>query len=183
MDDIDKLLRKYEGLIRATACKYTRQFGRSTRYLGNSDDHLAEARIAAWRALVTYDDKKQTKVETYMIGCIKNRMIDLTRRANRPSRPSLHFEDRETLTMMADLIGSYDRAEETDDRLVYAKLLDPPEFETLCHFLDGGGLDQLVRERCRKTPVGSTSALRGEIVQCLRRIQLKLKSNGLSLSV
>lgn len=176
MTDVTKLLKKYESLIRATTVKYTRGF-RPSRHIGNLEDHIAEATVAAWKALATYRDDKSTKVETYMIGCIRNRLIDIDRTANRGGRPELTFEADELNELVAD-----STIEAVEERITYERVLDQDEYETLCHFLDGGGIEQLVAARCRKTK-GERRLVRMEITQCLHHIRHKLESRGLSLSV
>ena len=46
---IERQLIQYEGLIRATTIRLLRKYSRERR--DALDDYLAEARIAAWRAL------------------------------------------------------------------------------------------------------------------------------------
>ena len=184
MTDVDGLLKKYEGLIRATTIKYTRAF-KQARHIGNLDDHVAEANIAAWRAIQTFQSDKQTKLETYMIGCIRNRMIDINRKACRQSRPELTFEsgvaDHDDHVRRVEPIAE-DLSQVVEDRLSFERILDEEEYQTLVHFLDGGGTEQLVVSRCRKTS-GEKVVVRMEIVACLHRIRHKLESSGVSLTV
>ncbi|NBP16598.1 sigma-70 family RNA polymerase sigma factor [bacterium] len=49
------------------------------------DDLLSEARLAALIAVRTYSKKKQAKLTTYIVACVKNHFLNLSRkeRANR----------------------------------------------------------------------------------------------------
>ena len=83
-----ELLKKHESLIRATALKHARRFNTS-RHINGPDDLIQIARMAAWDAINAWRDGKKAKLETFMVTCINNRIIDQGRAAARPSRPTL----------------------------------------------------------------------------------------------
>ena len=178
--DLNRMLRQHDLLIRATALRYAKKF--AIRDHGTSDDFINEARIAAWRALENYQVGHATKVETFIVRCIKNRMIDIRRYTLRKTRPSLHYTDQQLLAQVADVGPLAGRTDEVDGRLSLRAVLDDEEFTVLSHLTQGGDLGDLISTRCRMKSLGKNES-RGEVVACLHRIKRKLNQNGLSLSV
>ena len=179
--DVNRLLCTYDSLIRATALKYSKHFT-IARHVESTDDIVNEARIAAWKAIVSYKTTQGTKIETYITSCIKNRMIDLNRKAHRASRPDLSFLDETKLAYAADLQATEDPTDELLDAVTLKSMLTEREFHTLAHLKAGGAIGELITEY-RSTRARSSVEARGEVVKCLHRIRRKLKLRGLSLSV
>jgi len=177
--DLNRLLAHHDALIRAAALKYTKHFT-TARHIEVSDDLINEARIAAWKAIRTYQTGKNAKIETYITVCIRNRMIELHRKAHRQCRPELTFPG-EKMTQVADLQATEDPTEQLTEVLTLKKILNDREYHVLSHLKSGGCIDVLVAEyqTRKRTPVEA----RHEVVLCLHRIRRKLKLRGLSLSV
>jgi RNA polymerase sigma factor (sigma-70 family) len=179
--DVNRLLCTYDSLIRATALKYSKHFT-IARHVESTDDIVNEARIAAWKAILSYKTTQGTKIETYITSCIKNRMIDLNRKAHRASRPDLCFLGEPELAHATDLQATEDLSEELIDAVTLKSILTPKEFHVLAHLKTGGGMGELITEY-RSTRARSSVEARGEVVKCLHRIRRKLQLRGLSLSV
>lgn len=177
--DLNRLLVTYDALIRAAAFKYTKHFT-SARHIETSDDLISEARIAAWKAITSYRHGKKAKLETYITVCIRNRMIELNRKAHRQCRPELAFPG-ERLTYAADLQATDDPTERLAEDLTLREILNEREYRVLSHLRAGGDLKDLVSEyQTRKRTIVEA---RHEVTTCLHRIRRKLKLRGLSLSV
>jgi len=64
------------------------------------EDLIAEARLAAWRAVKTYDETKNAKLKTYVVNCVSNRLRDLRRRETAKRR--VHID----IPLDPDIFGS-----------------------------------------------------------------------------
>jgi DNA-directed RNA polymerase specialized sigma24 family protein len=165
MKSEEKILVEYEGLIRATVSRVVKNFNKR-RHIDDYDDFLSVARMAAWRAITTYQSDKKAKLSTYIVRCITNNLIQLDRHANKVSSPDLDFVDDEFQIEL--------RAGHTDVRYTaQSKLLTSDEETVLRKIVSGKPLPMIVREKSFSEHVTRRRASE-EVGKCLDRIRQKL---------
>lgn len=156
------ILKDHERLIIHTTNRVIRKFKKS-RHISDYDDFVAEARIAAWKAIVSYKSDKQTKLSTYIARCIANRLKDLNKKAYRQSTPDLEFYGPEDF--------HYDQP--IDPSVTNVGSLSSDELSILKKVMGGKPLKVIINE-CASIKDVSTEYARKKVIRCLHRIRQKL---------
>lgn len=172
--DLNRKLERYERVIRSAATKYAAKLlaQRPNEY----DDVMNEARIAAWRAIERYDAAKQTKIETFIFNCVRNKMFDLAKHAGRLGR------NLDSPVEDIDQHAGDDDTPSLDHGILLKQVLSEDELAFITSVRRGGGVVAFVQELSRMTGMKSSEATR-EVSECLHHIQHKLKSSGQSPNV
>jgi len=169
------VLRKFDLLIIRTVRDNTKNIDRS-RSCNDLEDFIQEGRIAALKAIRTHEKKRNVKLSTYIVSCVRNRIVDLHRRS-RVRPPADCYKEY-----------PYEPPVDSDEFLVENKLslekyLNSKNFEMFMPvLLDGSSVADLVKfakekrlEKIRK-PTGydkwiSEKESREDVVKCLCRVQ------------
>jgi RNA polymerase sigma factor (sigma-70 family) len=172
--DVNRDLKRYERVIRSAAIKYAA--GLLAQRPNEYDDVMNEARIAAWRAIERYNVERKTKIETFIFNCVRNKMIDLARHANRLGRNlTVPVED-------VDQHGDDSASAQIDHDILLKQVLSEDELSFIDALRRGGGVVRFISELGRMTGVKSDEATK-EVSECLHRIQRKLESQDQSQNV
>jgi len=187
MDRVSRLIKRHEPLLRYIVKKYLERLVNDDRSAYRFDDLLQEARIAAWRAVMSHDENKRSKVSTYMGTCATNKMRDLVRKVNRLKNPSytpiedIHLEKvDESIEQQYDLKNmsvTLEKFLETDHYKYIEKIINEDftldEILKYAMGLHGSDPDDGRRHR-RKC--------RDEVVSCLSQVQQALELSAKSLT-
>lgn len=116
------------------------------------DDYVSEANIAALKAIRTYRSDNKTKLSTYIVDCVRHRLIDMHK----------HFSCQKYQGTMVDLNNLIDAAY-NPSHVVFTD----QEKTIISEAIIAGGHSKLIKN----SPIESREALK----LCFSRIQAKLK--------
>lgn len=182
----NEMLTEYERLIYATVQKYTYKIDEK-RTCNTFEDLLQEGRIAALKAIRTYSTDHRTKLSTYIVNCVRNRLRDLNKKANAKKNPvTQHFADMTPFEK-----GTTDDEETFNTKMTLDAYLESDDFKMICPVLDYGcTVNDLVRDvqekrlenvDCEYEKRKVMKESREEVVACLSRVQQVLRLKGVNL--
>lgn len=119
------------------------------------DDLMSEARAAAYYAVTKYKKTKKTKLSTFVFKCVKNRLLDITKKKRVTLEP---YEEE----------GSYDTEDDLHFAISMRQLLNPTEYRVYQLSINESRKEQEVMEILNLT--------RRKVRACLCRIFAKYQS-------
>lgn len=147
---IDVLMRRYKGLVSGVARPF---------FLVGADyeDLMQEGMIGLFHAIDSYDCKSASFV-TYARQCVRNRLLDAVKTANRDKHRALN--DSVSLTLLTEgeslLIGSPEESAIAEEsvRMLRAKIIEvlsTDEYRLLAAYLNGKSYRQIAAELNRSS--------------------------------
>ena len=179
----NKVLTEYDRLIRNTVKIYAKKIDQS-RTCNTLEDFLQEGRIAALKAIRSYDKDLKTKLSTYIVNCVKNRIRDLHRNAHALRIPPSDITEDMT---MHSVKGDTDLI---DTRMTLKYYLESEDFKMIAPVLqDGCTVPDLIRDLQEERLVHVKNKYnrrkimresREDVVSCLCQVQRVLGLKGVS---
>jgi len=147
---------------------YSYSMDYNTSSLYDFDDLKQEARIVAYRVFEKYDNKKKTKLNTFLSICIKNRFKDL--RTIQNGKGKLRQE------LKCNIIDTdcelWSNMDDIEEEINIQQLLTGNEYDCYMKMKAGWNRAEIAKEK---------KYSRQRIDKCFTRIAQKLKSQEMSL--
>jgi hypothetical protein len=174
-ESIEQKLKTHEPLIRRITVKLLRKHYHPHRR-DSFDDYLSEARIAAWKALRSHQNKQHANIEYLIICAVRNHLCSIDRRLDRSKRKPLTQEE------FTEFVGEKGNGVSLLAECIDVEsALDQDEFQLIRRLAMGHTLLDLARERCGgDVTTKQLNRRKSEIMACLQHIRLKLILNDAS---
>ena len=175
---VDEQLKTFEPLLKAVVGSFV-----DRRDYDETADALNEARIAAWKAIITYQKNKKAKLSHYISSCVRNRMVDLKRRKVPSLRYFSTLNPEADLNLELDRVTSFNPFNCIEFDLTCRDLLTDEEYNLFKeYYVYGYTYQEIIANRNGGIEmVKSKSKLEGDLRSCLRLIKQRLKSEEDSL--